>query len=883
MTSSGESPSGRVITFYSYKGGTGRSMMLANVAWLLASAGKRVLTIDWDLEAPGLHRYLYPFLDDKELVSTPGVIDLVIDYAVEAVSPQEGESPPPDDWYLPFADVRLSANALDYPFAGNGTLDFICAGRQDEGYAQRVNTFDWRRFYERLGGWRFIDAFKKSMQREYELILVDSRTGVSDTSGICTVQIPDALVVCFTLNNQSIDGASAVARSVLKNRSNRPPDIFPVPMRIENSEKEKLDARLEYARSKFLGLPDRLTARQREAYWREIEVPYVPYYAYEEVLTAFGDPVPSPRTVLASALALAGQLAGHPIDFAAPERSRRESALLAYQRRQSDRPDQQAPDEIAEAAFVRLPADEQRSAERVLVRLVRLADAGGAAEDAAARIALQNTGEPLTAVRSLVDARLVKIETDPSAATETIQLADPALVQRWGRLRRLIDADREFLLWRQRLGALIATFETSGRDVAALLSGSVLDTAIGHMQRRSTDLNDTERAFITASEQERTTQAEQAIQAKKVYEKEYEQAVETRYVGQQKSRRLFVASGALLFIGAAAVVGFVLTRQARQQNAALAQQFARAATIALGQDSAALALAYADSALAVDSALGAPYYVRGMVYGARDDSALAFANLNRAVSIDSTNTAAIAGRADLRARYGDSTGALRDYGRAVQLDSTDWDVLLGRARVYEGIGNLRSAVDDYSKVITLQPQATDALLSRGGVYQALGDNQRAIADYERVVTTATDSNAANTARVRIARLRPAQVVPRPQTTTGSSATAVDALTVSVLYADAADVRSVINRAVSALQAAGYRTTSSRLTDRDTKAEVRYYRPGDAKAAAQIQEILRSTFAKQGALVPLTVSYRGGSSQQTRRPAIEVVLPALSRYGVPRAR
>lgn len=55
---------GRIITFYSYKGGTGRSMAMANVAWLLAFQGKRVLTIDWDLEAPGLHRYLHPYLDD---------------------------------------------------------------------------------------------------------------------------------------------------------------------------------------------------------------------------------------------------------------------------------------------------------------------------------------------------------------------------------------------------------------------------------------------------------------------------------------------------------------------------------------------------------------------------------------------------------------------------------------------------------------------------------------------------------------------------------------------------------------------------------------------------------------------------------------------------
>jgi MinD-like ATPase involved in chromosome partitioning or flagellar assembly len=42
----GSKPSGRVVTFYSYKGGTGRSMAVANVAWILASSGARVLAID---------------------------------------------------------------------------------------------------------------------------------------------------------------------------------------------------------------------------------------------------------------------------------------------------------------------------------------------------------------------------------------------------------------------------------------------------------------------------------------------------------------------------------------------------------------------------------------------------------------------------------------------------------------------------------------------------------------------------------------------------------------------------------------------------------------------------------------------------------------------
>ena len=65
------SDSGQIITFYSYKGGTGRTMALANIACLFgqvwanknAESPPRVLALDWDLEAPGLHRYFRPYLN----------------------------------------------------------------------------------------------------------------------------------------------------------------------------------------------------------------------------------------------------------------------------------------------------------------------------------------------------------------------------------------------------------------------------------------------------------------------------------------------------------------------------------------------------------------------------------------------------------------------------------------------------------------------------------------------------------------------------------------------------------------------------------------------------------------------------------------------------
>src|SRR3954465_1267346 len=75
---------GTVVTFYSYKGGVGRSFTLANIAVLLARWGYRVLAVDWDLEAPGLHHYFAPILPRQP---KGGVIDLAHDFRDGAEKP----------------------------------------------------------------------------------------------------------------------------------------------------------------------------------------------------------------------------------------------------------------------------------------------------------------------------------------------------------------------------------------------------------------------------------------------------------------------------------------------------------------------------------------------------------------------------------------------------------------------------------------------------------------------------------------------------------------------------------------------------------------------------------------------------------------------------
>jgi len=67
-----------IYTFYSYKGGVGRSMALANIAELFFKQGLRVLVIDWDLEAPGLEHY-FP-VDKEAVIDQAGVMDILLNY-----------------------------------------------------------------------------------------------------------------------------------------------------------------------------------------------------------------------------------------------------------------------------------------------------------------------------------------------------------------------------------------------------------------------------------------------------------------------------------------------------------------------------------------------------------------------------------------------------------------------------------------------------------------------------------------------------------------------------------------------------------------------------------------------------------------------------------
>ena len=495
-------------------------MMLANVAWILASNGKKVLTIDWDLEAPGLHRYFYPFLVDKDSASSDGVINFVTDYKIKVMTPPAEGNTVPDDWYIEYANIKDYASTLEWDFQNGGRLDFVSAGRQDGSYSTLVNLFNWQDFYERLGGKRFLDEMKKKMREDYEYVLIDSRTGVSDTSGICTVHLPDNLVVCFTLNYQSINGASTVATTALEQRNKLGEiekleqkdspnveslesatfDIFPLQTRIENAEKKKLELRRDYARQKFSQFPLALPGNDKELYWENNSVLYEAYYAYEELLAAFGEKERSITSLLAAAERLASYLTkGEVTQLPTLPQPRREEILAVFEGRKTRIIPTDDLIQMAERTVAALNSEQRNVARRVLLRLVRVARREERGEHTRLRVSLKEfTSEAISLLRSFAQSGLLSIEREKTGE-EMVELSDEALIRGWPRLSDWIEQDFDFLLWRQKHRDLIQAWENSGRKDDYLLRGDPLKNAEMWLNNRSADLSSSENEFIEAA------------------------------------------------------------------------------------------------------------------------------------------------------------------------------------------------------------------------------------------------------------------------------------------------------------------------------------------------------------------------------------------------
>lgn len=186
-----------VTTFYSFRGGVGRTMSLVNVAAYLAQLGRRVLIVDFDLEAPGIRTF-------RSLGNPAGESNGLLEYVKTYL---ETSAVP---------DVREFVYQPSLKIAGPGKLWIMPSGKEDALYSARLSSVDWSYLYGKREGYLLFEELKAQWKKYLnpDYVFIDSRTGHTEVGGICTRQLADAVVTLFIPTEQNLGGLQKVVSDI---------------------------------------------------------------------------------------------------------------------------------------------------------------------------------------------------------------------------------------------------------------------------------------------------------------------------------------------------------------------------------------------------------------------------------------------------------------------------------------------------------------------------------------------------------------------------------------------------------------------------------------------------------------------------------------------
>ena len=188
----------------------------------------------------------------------------------------------------------------------------------------------------------------------------------------------------------------------------------------------------------------------------------------------------------------------------------------------------------AEEVYLALNEEEQWQAQQIFVQLVR---PGEGTEDTRRLATRSDIGEELwRLVVRLADARLVVTSQDRASGEETVEVIHEALIRKWQRLRHLIDEDREFLAWRDRLRAALRQWKRSQQNEGALLRGAILVEALQWLTRHAGAVTEEEQAFIRTSQQSEREQIQHLRALLEESERQRIEAERQRNLAEERQR-----------------------------------------------------------------------------------------------------------------------------------------------------------------------------------------------------------------------------------------------------------------------------------------------------------------------------------------------------------
>jgi hypothetical protein len=204
-------PAVPVAHFYGFKGGQGRSTILAMLAQSLAEDGYKVLAIDADIEAPSLQA--------------------IFDGAASTL----------ESTLYGCATFDLTPDPINVfaPRSGQGQIDMIACRPGDRDYDLDAANFALRSSLDPQAIQGAIGRILDFSQGKYDIVFIDHRTGLSNSSVPIIAAYPGPVAVCLRLDEQS-DRADAYFDVLFKINPSNPGFFVSFSLDPEESRKSMM-------------------------------------------------------------------------------------------------------------------------------------------------------------------------------------------------------------------------------------------------------------------------------------------------------------------------------------------------------------------------------------------------------------------------------------------------------------------------------------------------------------------------------------------------------------------------------------------------------------------------------------------------------------------
>jgi len=189
-----------IVAFYSFKGGVGRTTAAAAFALSWARRGLRVAALDVDFDAPSLGRLLDA--DGEGTTARWGVVDYLLEQGIDL---------PLDDYRHTCARAKVT---------GDGVIDVYPAGQVNEHYLAKLSKLDLEMATIQEVQANPLERLLARIQADSrpDLIVLDSRAGLSPAAGLVLGGIAHVHVVVSTAGEQALDGLRVVIRRLGEDR-----------------------------------------------------------------------------------------------------------------------------------------------------------------------------------------------------------------------------------------------------------------------------------------------------------------------------------------------------------------------------------------------------------------------------------------------------------------------------------------------------------------------------------------------------------------------------------------------------------------------------------------------------------------------------------------